>query len=317
MNKTDFLKQLEDELSTLPEAERQAALQFYTDYIDDAQSQRIFDELGDPKVIAQRILGEIPHLDDDDFTIQDEPTTKTNELTQLKVSAEFASIMIKRGSSYHVSTKGMVAEDLVQEVKDSIIVIKETNKWRSFLNFISRISTERVIIDITIPPSVEYLDVSTLSGRIEIEDLGAKKVIARTETGRLVLQRCTIQNLKASSSVAGVTLESCTITDCSLTGQIGALKTNSSSFTNLDIRGDVAPVEIQKSSILRSLMIRSTVGPVTVHLEQPLAQCQVVVDSSIGNVTINGVKKKVHFVAKPETTVHVKQDIGPVTIALE
>lgn len=316
MTKIEFLSQLEAALATMPEAERQSALQFYADYIEDAQSQRIFDELGDPKVIAQRILGEIPHLDDDDFSI-DAEASSTNELTQLKVNAEFASIVIKRGDLFHVSTKGMVADDLHQEEKDGIVTIKETNKWRSFLNFISRISKERVLIEITIPSSIEYLDLATLSGRLEIQDLAAKKVIARTETGKLIIERCTIQNLKASSSVAGVTIESCTVTDCSLNGQIGLLKTTSSSFTNLDIRGDVAPIEIQKSSVLRSLMVRSTVGPVTVHLEQPLAQCQVVVDSSIGNVTINGVKKKVHFVAKPETTLHVKQDIGPVTIALE
>lgn len=318
MNKQQFLKELGDALASMNEGERNSALQFYADYIEESTSTRIFDELGDPKKIAQRILGEIPHIEEDDFV---EPLPSKSDdgktLRQLRVETEFSTIVIKKGNDYGVTTRGIVYDDLQQRQEGDFWVIRETNKFRSFLNFVSRVKNEGLKIEVTIPSSVEVLEVSTMSGRIEISDLGLKKLTTKTDTGKLIVQRCTIQSLKITSSVGWLQLESLTVTDAIINAQLGSLKVSNSSFSNCDIRGDVAPIEIKTSSILRNMMIRSSVGPIDVQLQQPLSTCQIVVDSSIGNVTINHEKKKVHFVAKAETSLHIRQDIGPVTINLD
>lgn len=65
MTKSKFLDILYNELSTLPHEERLAAVQYYTDYFNDAEQSEagILQELGSPYDVASRILSEydIPH----------------------------------------------------------------------------------------------------------------------------------------------------------------------------------------------------------------------------------------------------------------
>lgn len=58
MNRSEFFKKLEKELSRVPEEERQAALDYYNEYFDDAgeeNEQNVLNELGSPYQIAARI----------------------------------------------------------------------------------------------------------------------------------------------------------------------------------------------------------------------------------------------------------------------
>lgn len=58
MNRKKFLKQLEELLSDIPEAERRDAMNYYQNYFDDAgveQEQTILEELGSPEKVAESI----------------------------------------------------------------------------------------------------------------------------------------------------------------------------------------------------------------------------------------------------------------------
>lgn len=58
MNRTDFLKQLDQLLSDMPEEERQAAVRYYADYFEDAgleNEEDVIRELGSPEKVAQSI----------------------------------------------------------------------------------------------------------------------------------------------------------------------------------------------------------------------------------------------------------------------
>lgn len=58
MNKIDFMKQLESLLQSIPEAEREEALQYYRDYFDDAgeeNEQSVIEALGNPAKVAENI----------------------------------------------------------------------------------------------------------------------------------------------------------------------------------------------------------------------------------------------------------------------
>ena len=58
MNRKEFLKQLEELLSDIPEAERRDAMNYYQNYFDDAgveQEQTILEELGSPEKVAESI----------------------------------------------------------------------------------------------------------------------------------------------------------------------------------------------------------------------------------------------------------------------
>ena len=57
MNKTDFLKILNDNLTALPNDERESAVKYYEEFFDEAESdQQALDNLGDPRKIAEQIL---------------------------------------------------------------------------------------------------------------------------------------------------------------------------------------------------------------------------------------------------------------------
>lgn len=61
MNKTEFLKDLEKKLKYLPKEDKEDALNYYSEYIDDmnfAQNEDISARLGSPKDIAKNIISE-------------------------------------------------------------------------------------------------------------------------------------------------------------------------------------------------------------------------------------------------------------------
>ena len=58
MNRIDFMKQLESLLQNIPPAEREAALQYYNDYFDDAgpeNEKEVIEALGNPARVAENI----------------------------------------------------------------------------------------------------------------------------------------------------------------------------------------------------------------------------------------------------------------------
>lgn len=59
MNKTEYMRQLEQELRHLPKREREEALRYYREYFEDAgpeKEEEVAEELGDPKTAAAQIL---------------------------------------------------------------------------------------------------------------------------------------------------------------------------------------------------------------------------------------------------------------------
>ncbi len=61
MNRAEFMKKLRSELHKLPEDERNAALEFYEEYFDEAgveNEQQVIESLGNPKKVAAQIKSE-------------------------------------------------------------------------------------------------------------------------------------------------------------------------------------------------------------------------------------------------------------------
>lgn len=65
MNRSEYLTALREALRVLPEEERAHALRYYEEYFDDAgpeNEQRVIDDLGDPKTVADQILADYREL---------------------------------------------------------------------------------------------------------------------------------------------------------------------------------------------------------------------------------------------------------------
>lgn len=69
MNRMDFLAELERLLAGMPEEERQAALQYYADYFEDAGAEnepQVISELGSPRKVAESIKADYYGTDFDE-----------------------------------------------------------------------------------------------------------------------------------------------------------------------------------------------------------------------------------------------------------
>ena len=56
MKKEEFLRELSELLSDLPDVEREEALEFYADYIDDVgDDEEAMRQIGSPALVAQRV----------------------------------------------------------------------------------------------------------------------------------------------------------------------------------------------------------------------------------------------------------------------
>ncbi len=73
MNKAEFLRKLKAELSKLPKEELEDVIQYYTEYIEDAEDeQKAIAELGNPHKIATQIKADyaVKQLDDDGINLK-------------------------------------------------------------------------------------------------------------------------------------------------------------------------------------------------------------------------------------------------------
>ncbi|MCR4705591.1 MAG: DUF1700 domain-containing protein, partial [Lachnospiraceae bacterium] len=67
MKREEFMRALEAALADAPADERDAALQYYNDYLDDAgkeDEERVIEALGDPAVLAESICRDATGSDD-------------------------------------------------------------------------------------------------------------------------------------------------------------------------------------------------------------------------------------------------------------
>lgn len=63
MTKNEFISQLREALEALPEEEREAALEYYSEYFDDAgeeNQEKAAAELGDPQKVAEQVAASSP-----------------------------------------------------------------------------------------------------------------------------------------------------------------------------------------------------------------------------------------------------------------
>lgn len=91
MNKTEFMRQLEVLLQSIPETERREALQYYNDYFDDAgveNEKEVLDALGNPAKVAENIKRDL-YGDDvvQSSTIKDPPVKYQESAGQKQDSA--------------------------------------------------------------------------------------------------------------------------------------------------------------------------------------------------------------------------------------
>ncbi|MBQ7013487.1 MAG: DUF1700 domain-containing protein [Oscillospiraceae bacterium] len=115
MTSAEFLKQLESNLSSLPEEERENAMSYYREYFEEAgpeDEDAAAERLGSPQSVAERIIhevGDAPQTDDETVHPEEktEPEAKKTEQTAAQydvppLAEKASSTAAASGSSGHL-----------------------------------------------------------------------------------------------------------------------------------------------------------------------------------------------------------------------
>lgn len=121
MNKEEFLRQLETQLSGMPENEKQEALQYYRDYFEDAGSDKegeVLASLGSPADVARSIREE---NDGGEYT---ENGYRTNDQSSAyMMQTGFADRQNAEGASHTSFHSNSAGSDMAKEEKKDTAVI--------------------------------------------------------------------------------------------------------------------------------------------------------------------------------------------------
>ena len=237
MTRDEYMTALKNNIQTLTLDEQNEALQYYSDYFDDAgDDQKVMDELGTPeevaKVIRERFSNTLVGKDrkDDSSDSQEDSSGssafsdalyyefKKTDIKNIEFGFGAAEVVVISGSKFSVESRGITKQNLLCRVDgEKTLVVKNLNKLSGF-NFLSHDHSSRVVprILITIPKGTEFgkfraavgagsfqakdVEFSFESGNV---DVGAGNFVLNSVEGKNLNMRCGMGNLHIKGKLTG------------------------------------------------------------------------------------------------------------------
>ena len=254
MTREEYMTALKNNIQSLTIDEQNEALQYYSDYFDEADDDaKVMEELGSPEEVAKVIRERFSNTlvgkeskstdqdDSDSSTSSSEAGRyealyyefKTADVKNVEFSFGAAEVVMISGDKYSVETRGISKENLLCRLdSEKTLVVKNLNKLSGFNFFNHHDRPGRMVprILITVPDGASLgrfkaaigagnfvtkdISISFDKGHI---DVGAGNFVLKKIHGSEVNMRCGMGNLNVEGSLAGV----CNI-DCGM----GAIKLN-------------------------------------------------------------------------------------------
>ena len=228
MNRDEYIKQLESNLLSLTEDEKAEAVQYYSDYFDEANDdQKVIEELGSPEELAKTITEKFANAlvganknkseekDDDEKKFSQSSAQALyydfdqDSVKNLYLSFSTAEVVIISGSKYAVESRGIESQALNCHLSsDGTLTIN--NSKRLNFNFWSHDRSRRVVprILVTIPNKAKLekfqimigagncitknINFNCSNGNIEV---GAGNLVIGSVEGGKIDFRCGMGNL--------------------------------------------------------------------------------------------------------------------------
>ncbi len=275
MTKNEYLARLKSCLECIESGEREAAVQFYSEYFDDAgeeNEQRIMDELGSPEKLAREIIAQseaAPHS-----------ITKTTVsdciegFRDIKASLINARIILEIGSEYGIDIDYPEQLDPPEvSIKNNELRITEKPVRRFFRQFGS---WRQGVITITLPDT-EYgtFNIESVNGYIRIPALRIDSLHCETVNGSTAIAGATADKLHCEA-VNG----SSSVTDCTVKSGCTCETVNGSVTLSGNISGGV--------------ILESVNGSIRYTEAKPLDEYTCSFDTMSGSVYVNGKKQGKH-----------------------
>ncbi|MBR5402541.1 MAG: DUF4097 family beta strand repeat protein [Treponema sp.] len=237
MTRDEYMTALKNNIQSLTLDEQNEALQYYSDYFDDAgDDEKVMEELGSPeevaKIIRERfsntLVGKDKAAGDSDSQENSSDSSafsdalyyefKKSDIKNVEFGFGAAEVVIISGSKFSVESRGITKQNLLCRIDgEKTLVVKNLNKLSGF-NFLSHDHSSRIVprILITIPSGTELgkfkagigagnfqaknVDFSFESGNI---DVGAGNFILNTINGKNLNMRCGMGNLHIQGTLTG------------------------------------------------------------------------------------------------------------------
>lgn len=232
MTKEEYLNQLKNNLRSLTSDEQKEALQYYSDYFDEAgDDEKVIKELGNPeelaKVIVEKFANAIVSADEKTEEKKDEPVTDKNvvyyafdkdSVKKLFLSFGAAEIVAIKGKRFKIESHGIPSETLNCHLSsDGKLTVNNTKRVN--INFWSHDRNKGRIIPrilITIPENanLDFVKIVIGAGTFIAKDVsfncaegnlevGAGNLIINNVYGGKIDIRCGMGNLEYAGKICG------------------------------------------------------------------------------------------------------------------
>ena len=240
MTRDEYMTALKNNIQSLTIDEQNEALQYYSDYFDDAgDDEKAMKELGTPEEVAAVIREKFSNtLVKNQTNNQNEENEssgggqydalyyefKTSDVKNVEFSFGAAEVVLIPGKKFSVETRGITKQNLLCRIdSENTLVVKNLNKLSGF-NFFNHDRSSRMVprILISIPEGAKLgwfkasigagnfiskeISLSFDRGNIEV---GAGNFNIKSIDGKDLNMRCGMGNLHIEGSVKGVSNIDC------------------------------------------------------------------------------------------------------------
>lgn len=204
MTRDEYLNELKGRLTSLTDEEKAEALQYYSDYFEDANDdERIIRELGTPEETAKTIMEKFSNALTETKKVQDENDSTENykdnlfldeccwsyekeKINCVSLNLGACHTVVIPGNKWMIETRGMREETITCKVKDGTLIFNNIQKMKLF-DFFSHERKTRLTprILITIPANA-VLDEFTLklgAGLFTTKDLALSSKKTKISVG--------------------------------------------------------------------------------------------------------------------------------------
>ncbi len=212
MTREEYMTELKNKINSLTDEEKAEALQYYSDYFEDADDdEKVMKELGTPDEAAKMIMEKFSNAlvgtkkDEEEDSSESSPYTESDEICLSFQTSEVKNVSFDLGACHVVAipgtkwmieTRGIRRENLSCHVTEGKLVLNNVKKMHIF-DFFSHERKSRIIprILITVPvnANVEKIKIRLGAGIFTTKELSlnAEKLDINVGAGNLILNGIT------------------------------------------------------------------------------------------------------------------------------
>lgn len=194
----------------------------------------------------------------------------------VKIDSKVMNLSIEKGDDYSIQCDADEKLNPKYEIKDNTLIVSQKQKIKVH-NFMKN---PKCSVHITIP-----------------EDTTLELINIDGATGDISLSSLDVTTLKIDNSVGDVKMDNCKIASIGIDTSTGDVKLNDCEANEIDVDTSVGDTVI-KDNIFEKLYVDGSVGDVKVSSSKDLSGYAYDLDTSIGDVSINGVSHKKEYQQK-------------------